>query len=84
MNARLPRPYSSVAAFEQALFRSTYPYSTSAGLVLMDPSSFSCDSGAVHIREVNQQRRDVGRVKGMAHERWLSSGLPTDVGSGSK
>jgi len=47
MNARLPVPYNSVAAFEQALLRSpTYPCSTSTGLVFMDPSSFSWDSGA--------------------------------------
>jgi hypothetical protein len=87
MNSRLSNPYPSVAAFEQALFNSrTYPYSTSGALVFMDTSSFNCDSGALHIREVNQQRKDDGRTKGrtrgMASERWLSSGLTiTDCGT---
>src|ERR1051325_4290203 len=87
MNSRLATAYPSVAAFEQALCKleSTYPYSASGQLMFMDASSFSCDSGALHIREVNQQRKDDGRTKGqargMASERWLSGGLTiTDCG----
>ena len=78
MNSRLPNPYYSVAAFETALCKSTFPYSTSGPLMFMDTSSFSCDSGALHIREVNQHQKERGRTdgrnKGMASERWLSSG----------
>jgi len=89
MNAQLPTPYPSVAAFETALFKSPYPYSIwptnfvpgYPQLVFMDASSFSCDSGALHIREVNQQRaenrRSIAREKGMANERWLSGGMTT-------
>ena len=76
MNARLEDPFKKVAGFEKALFGSTFSYSQSGVLVFVDASSFNCNSGAINIRQVNEQRREIGREKGMNHEKWLSVGLP--------
>lgn len=76
MNARIEDPFKTVASYEKGLFRSPFPYSQIGALVYMDASSFNCNSGAINIRQVNEQRREIGREKGMNHEKWLSVGLP--------
>jgi hypothetical protein len=81
MNARLEDPFKKVAGFEKALFGSTFPYSQSGVLVFMDASSFNCNSGAINIRQVNEQRREIGRQKGMSSHRWISGGLTITSGS---
>ena len=81
MNARIERPFKTVAGFEKAVFGSTFPYSRSGVLVFMDASSFNCNSGAINIREVNEQRREIGRQKGMSSHKWISGGLTITSGS---